>query len=148
MTNTVRNTGILASGTLLAALLIPHAAADDAGTFDNSVKPLLDGVCSQCHNPGLASGGINMAAMTVESLDQNPEVWRLLLSRVSASEMPPPEVPRPPQAQVTAFTAFVQGRLAAIQKAQPLDPGRVTAHRLNRNEYTNTIRDLLGDFRR
>src|SRR6185503_4870617 len=28
--------------------------------------------------------------------------------------------------------------------AAPADPGRVTARRLNREEYTNTIRDLLG----
>jgi hypothetical protein len=148
MTNRVRDILTLASGALLAAVLIPYAHSDEAATFDKSVKPLLDGVCSQCHNASLASGGINMAAMTAESLAKKPEVWRLLLSRVSAGEMPPPDVPRPPQAQVKAFTAFVRGRLDSIQRAQPADPGRVTAHRLNRNEYSNTIRDLLGvDYR-
>ena len=148
MTNRVRDVLRLTSGALLAALLIPYVHSDEGATFDKSVKPLLDGVCSQCHNASLASGGLNMATMTAESIAKNPDLWRLLLRRVSAGEMPPTHVPRPPQAQVTAFTAFVQARLDAIQKAQPLDPGRVTAHRLNRNEYTNTIRDLLEvDFR-
>lgn len=148
MIERARKIGMLAWGAMLAALLIPHAAADDAGTFEKSVKPLLEGTCSQCHNASLASGGINMATMTADSLEKKPEVWRLLLRRVADGEMPPQEVPRPPEAQVKAFTGFLQARLDSIQNAQPADPGRVTAHRLNRNEYTNTIRDLLEvDFR-
>src|SRR5205085_4170003 len=43
-----------------------------------------------------------------------------------------------------AFTTSVQSAFDRADAATPMDPGRVTAHRLNRNEYTNTIRDLLG----
>jgi hypothetical protein len=138
----------VAAGALVATLLISPLPAADTGSFEKSVRPLLDGTCSQCHNASLASGGLNMAKMTPDSLDKNPDRWRLLLRRVSDGEMPPPDVARPPDAQLKAFTSFLQVRLDALQKAQPADPGRVTAHRLNRNEYTNTIRDLLSvDFR-
>src|ERR1035441_9182765 len=62
--------------------------------------------------------------------------------------MPPKDVPRPPQAQLDAMAKFVEGELDRYDRAQPRDPGRVVARRLNRSEYTNTVRDLLGvEFR-
>jgi hypothetical protein len=62
--------------------------------------------------------------------------------------MPPKGIPRPPQEKVTAFTNFVHGEFDKADALMKPDPGRVTAHRLNRNEYKNTIRDLLAvDFR-
>ncbi len=62
--------------------------------------------------------------------------------------MPPKGVPRPPEAQMQALVKFVQGEFEKADAAIKPDPGRVTAHRLNRNEYRNTIRDLLAvDFR-
>ena len=62
--------------------------------------------------------------------------------------MPPKDGPHPPQAQLDAMAKFVEGELDRYDRAQPRDPGRVVARRLNRSEYTNTVRDLLGiEFR-
>ncbi|MEP6962181.1 MAG: DUF1592 domain-containing protein, partial [Acidobacteriota bacterium] len=144
----IRTVLVLATGVLLAALWVPSAPAEETATFDQSVRPLLDGTCAGCHSAKLASGGLNMAALTAESLEKNPDLWRRLLRRVRAGEMPPPGIPKPPAAQLNALVSFVQARLDGIQSSQGPDPGRVTVHRLNRNEYTNTIRDLLAvDFR-
>ena len=132
---------------LAVSLRISRAPAQEA-SFDASVRPLLDGTCAACHNARLASGGLNMAQLTAESLQVNPDVWRRLLRRVRDGEMPPPGVPKPPVVQMRALVDFVQSRLDATQSTQAPDPGRVTVHRLNRNEYSNTIRDLLAvDFR-
>src|SRR6202035_4558532 len=61
-------------------------------------------------------------------------------------EMPPKGVPRP-AAQMEALTKFVQAEFERADRNVKPDPGRVTARRLNRNEYSNTIRDLLAvDF--
>ena len=148
MTAKTRGAILLTAGGLLAAWFIPLAPAEESGSFDQSVRPLLDGTCAGCHNSRLASGGLNMAQLTSESLDKNPDLWRRLVRRVRAGEMPPPGVPKPPAEQLNALVSFVQGRLDGIQSSQRPDPGRVTAHRLNRNEYTNTIRDLLAvDYR-
>ncbi len=62
--------------------------------------------------------------------------------------MPPAGVRKPPAAQMEALTGFVQNEFDREDKDARPDPGRVVTHRLNRSEYSNTIRDLLGvDFR-
>ena len=59
--------------------------------------------------------------------------------------MPPEdEEPRPTAKQVAELTGFVEREIAKADAARPPDPGRVTTRRLNRTEYNNTIRDLLG----
>ena len=60
--------------------------------------------------------------------------------------MPPPGVPRPKE--LDTAIQYVEGELDKADRNTRPDPGRVTARRLNRAEYTNTIRDLLAvDFR-
>src|SRR6185503_16402592 len=60
----------------------------------------------------------------------------------------PKGVPRPPDEQMTAMMKFVQSEFEKADRNIKPDPGRVTARRLNRNEYSNTIRDLLAvEFR-
>ena len=58
--------------------------------------------------------------------------------------MPPKGIPRPAADQIAAVTNWVDSSYARIDRDTPADPGRVTAHRLNRYEYNNTVRDLLG----
>ena len=62
--------------------------------------------------------------------------------------MPPKGAPRPAPADIEAVTRWIKEEIARVEAASKPDPGRVTARRLNRAEYNNTIRDLLGiDFR-
>ena len=62
--------------------------------------------------------------------------------------MPPKGLPRPAAAQVEAVTAWIEAEFVRADRNVKPDPGRVVARRLNRAEYNNTIRDLLGvDFR-
>ena len=58
--------------------------------------------------------------------------------------MPPDEEPQPPEHQRQAVAGWLARELARIDRVTPPDPGRVTARRLNRAEYNNTVRDLLG----
>ncbi len=122
--------------------------ADGAG-FDAKVKPILKNTCSLCHNASLASGGLNLAPyMDAASVFEDRDTWEKIVQKVQAGEMPPKGIPRPPQAQMMALVHFVNGEFDRADALNPPDPGRVTARRLNRNEYRNTIRDLLAvDFR-
>src|SRR5438309_8782927 len=62
--------------------------------------------------------------------------------------MPPKGVPRPSPEKMASLTGFLHGEFAKADAVMKPDPGRVTARRLNRNEYSNTIRDLLAvEFR-
>ncbi|HYL73632.1 MAG TPA: DUF1592 domain-containing protein [Bryobacteraceae bacterium] len=128
---------------VLAGAILPGAS------FEKTVQPVLTNTCSPCHNSRLASGGLNISVYaTPESIAQHREEWEVMLRRIRGGEMPPKGAPRPSAESIASLVSFVQGEFDKADRALPPDPGRVTAHRLNRNEYTNTIRDLLGvDFR-
>jgi hypothetical protein len=64
--------------------------------------------------------------------------------RLNQGEMPPKKKPQPSMDEKKAFLAWLDGALASSACTAPIDPGRVTLRRLNRVEYNNTIRDLLG----
>jgi len=110
---------------------------------------LLAKSCVSCHNERSAAGGLNIAPFQdPASLGSNRDDWERIIQKVRTGEMPPQGMPRPGQAQVEALLAFVATEFERADKLVKPDPGRVTARRLNRNEYTNTIRDLLGvEFR-
>ena len=121
------------------------SAADT--TFENTVAPTLTKSCTPCHNEKFASGGMNIAQFTqASSLTKSREGWDIILRKLSAGEMPPKGTPRP--AQLDSVIQYLTAEFAAADRDIKPDPGRVTARRLNRAEYTNTIRDLLGvEFR-
>src|ERR1051325_2716201 len=130
------------------SLLIIAATGSLFGqTFEKTVQPVLGKTCTPCHNEQLESGGLNIAAFTkVSSLTADRPGWDRILDKLRAGEMPPKGVPRP--AGLDAAIEYLDGEFAKADRNSKPDPGRVTARRLNRVEYSNTIRDLLAvDFR-
>src|SRR3954452_14793376 len=128
-------------------LLAPlFAAILSAGTFDTDVKPVLTNTCAPCHNQKLATAGLNVNAfLDPATILTRREAWEAILAKLRSGEMPPKGIRKPP---VEPFIKFVQGEFDKADRNTKPDPGRVVAHRLNRSEYANTIRDLLGvDFR-
>jgi Protein of unknown function (DUF1592)/Protein of unknown function (DUF1588)/Protein of unknown function (DUF1587)/Protein of unknown function (DUF1585)/Protein of unknown function (DUF1595) len=123
----------------------PGVYKPDAAGFDKLVKPLLSDTCALCHNDQLASGGLNVRLYsTADSLAPRRQGWEKILHKLHTGEMPPAGLPRPPAEEVAGVMTFVQGEFARADSKIKPDPGRVTARRLNRNEYSNTIHDLLG----
>ena len=115
-------------------------------SFNTSVRPILENVCAECHNE---TTPLNIAAyLDPASLVSQRDGWDKILARVEAGEMPPSTVAQPSDAEITALLTVVQRELDRLDSVTKPDPGRVTTRRLNRVEYGNTIRDLLGiDFR-
>ncbi|MES1257052.1 MAG: DUF1592 domain-containing protein [Acidobacteriota bacterium] len=113
--------------------------------FDAAVRPLLTQTCAGCHNDKLSSGNLNVAPfLDPSSLATKRDGWEVIMKKVRAGEMPPKGIPKPSAEQLDAFLKYVQSEFDLADKTTKIDPGRVTAHRLNRSEYSNTIRDLLG----
>lgn len=135
--------------TVFALLANDSAAQENAASFEAAVRPVLEQACSLCHNPGQLAGGMDISAFAApEALASNREVWERILGKVQSGEMPPPGTPPLDQEQRSAFLGYIEAEFAVADANMAPDPGRVTARRLNRSEYENTIRDLLGvDFR-
>src|SRR2546423_5967928 len=105
--------------------------------FQQTVHPILTKTCTPCHNDRVASGGLNLGIFTSPaSLNEHRDGWERILQKIRTGEMPPKGVPRPPAEQMEALIKFVQGEFEKADTQIKPDPGRVTARRLNRNEYS------------
>jgi len=121
-----------------------------AEAFKAATHSLFQYTCGECHNSAELAGGLDVALYdSPDSLTADPARWELILAKLKSGEMPPrdSDVERP-EAEIKTLVSFLETEFARADAAMRPDPGRVTARRLNRAEYTNTIRDLLAiDFR-
>jgi hypothetical protein len=93
--------------------------------------------CYRCHSHKVKAAGLNL-----ESAEKPPQVWNRILEKISTGQMPPPGQPAPAEAEIAAVMEWIRGFLKPA--AAEAKPDRVTARRLNRVEYNNTLRDLLA----
>ena len=122
----------------------PHPSP--AAGFESVVKPFLAQHCFDCHgNKGEPEKGLNLQSFqSVASLTEHRDRWDEVVHKLRGSEMPPIEEEQPEEEQRQAVAAWIASELDRIDRTTPPDPGRVTARRLNRYEYNNTIKELLG----
>jgi mono/diheme cytochrome c family protein len=118
----------------------------DAAAYGTRIKPLLKQYCVSCHGNGNANAGVNFDAYgDLAAVQRDQAIWRKVATRVRERTMPPAGLPQPTDAQREQLTAWItQTQNNAAESAAINNPGRVLIHRLNRVEYNNTIRDLLG----
>jgi hypothetical protein len=110
------------------------------------VRPVLETYCFKCHANGKKKGGLSFDGAKELSTAKQMKLWESVLNTVKSGEMPPDDEKQPSLAEREKITNWVESVVFAVDPAN-LDPGRVTIRRLNRTEYNNTIRDLLGvDF--
>ena len=123
-----------------------RAAKATAHTFESLVKPFVKENCATCHGTRRQKGQLNLQAYdSLEALTNDADRWELVVRKLRDGDMPPEEEePRPTAKQIAELTGFVEREIAKADAARPPDPGRVTTRRLNRTEYNNTVRDLLG----
>ena len=124
------------------APVLTQASADG---FERTVKPFVTEHCVECHGDETHKLDLNFEAMpTVSALIEHRDRWETVAQKLRDREMPPADEPQPPEHLRQAAAAWIESELARIDRVTPRDPGRVTARRLNRAEYHNTVRDLLG----
>jgi hypothetical protein len=116
-------------------------------TFDKVIAPFVAKHCATCHEPKKKKGNLVLSTYKDEkSLLKDRKVWTSVLQMLAAGEMPPEERPQPSVGELEAFQKAIHGIFDIADKGKR-DPGKVTMRRLNRVEYRNTIRDLVGvDF--
>jgi len=106
-------------------------------------RTLVSEYCAGCHNERLKRGDLVLSGLDAANPAANPVVWEKVIRKVRAGMMPPPVARRPDAATLEAFVRSLEEGLDAAATASP-NPGRPALHRLNRTEYANSVRDLLG----
>ena len=120
------------------------AAPQDAGESPAPHRALLERYCFTCHNERLRTAGLVLSEMDLARVGADAERWERVVRKLRAGEMPPAGRQRPDAAAYAALTSWLE---AALDRAAPgLMPAhrRFAVHRLNRVEYGNAVRDLLG----
>jgi mono/diheme cytochrome c family protein len=117
--------------------------------FARDAVPFMRTHCIPCHGKNEPEGGLSFADYrTSANVQTDYETWEKVIQVLVERKMPPEDKPRPPEPQLRATVAAIKAELAKFDCGGQRHPGRVTIRRLNREEYNNTVRDLLGvDFR-
>ena len=122
---------------------IVTSSSQPTALADSSARAVLNRYCVTCHNARLRTAGLMLDTMDVERVGDHAETWEKVVRKLRTRAMPPVGRPRPDRATYTAVASSLEMALDRVAAANP-NPGRTTTHRLNRTEYANAIRDLLG----
>jgi len=123
---------------------VPDLGAADAA-FKGQVAPLLARYCGSCHGAEKPKGDLNLAKYgDTTAILAARKTWGRVLEYVESQEMPPEGKDRPTADEQALIVGWLQARLTSADCSNAGDPGRVTLRRLNRVEYNNTVKDLVG----
>ncbi|MBI2689911.1 MAG: DUF1592 domain-containing protein [Acidobacteria bacterium] len=111
------------------------------GLFAQPAQTLFSKYCQGCHNESNRSGGVSVEG--IQPVAEAGVTWEKILRKVRTGEMPPLGMPRANAADTADFVKWLETELDANAVARR-NPGSPLVHRLNRAEYSNAIRDLLG----
>jgi hypothetical protein len=120
-------------------------AADLNQKFTKDIRPLFEKYCFNCHKAERAKGGVDLTKYNdLNSVIHDARGWETIVRLVRDREMPPEDKKQPSQAERESMIAWGRDALGSIDFNTVKDPGRKVAHRLNRPEYNNTVRDLFN----
>ena len=136
---------LLAAPLILLALLHARSGAEPlpqmARKPDDPFRTFLTKHCQECHSGEKPKGDFSLDKLAPDFDNAaNRERWLAVRKRVQAGEMPPKAKPRPAEKDVQALAGWIDAKAGAARLAH----GRTVLRRLNRIEYQNTVRDLLG----
>jgi hypothetical protein len=120
------------------------ALAADASKAVSANWDLLNQYCGDCHNSVDWAGEVAFDTMSAKDVPQHAEIWEEAIRKLRGGLMPPPGKPRPDQKELEGFAVSLENYLDKTAQSRPPQPGHVSLHRLNRKEYANSVRDLLG----
>ena len=104
---------------------------------------MLGQYCVDCHNNAEYTADLSLEGRRPESIHSDPAIWEEVLHKLAIGAMPPRDQPQPDPAARAEFVAALTSTLDAAAAANPY-AGTKTVHRLNRAEYANAVRDVLG----
>ena len=131
--------------TLLPFLAALAFGATPEARIDEKHRAFLKEYCVECHNADKQKGKLRLddIPFTLDTV-QWADRWQKILNQVNSGEMPPEEAKQPGSTAKADFLEMLSGTLVTARKSIGDSRGLITMRRLNRREYKNTLRDLLG----
>lgn len=120
-----------------------HADPLDTAWKDE-ILPIIDRYCFDCHGEGIDKGELDLEDYPdIFSMRSDRSTWKRIRAHLNQQLMPPIDEDQPSAKDREKIAAWIDSAVFPVDPEHP-DPGRVTLRRLNRNEYQNTLRDLLA----
>ena len=138
----MHGSGALVGRLTLASLLL--AAMPAAAQQATHAKQLIEATCYKCHNTTDWAGGVAMDTLDVAKTGESPDVWEKTVGKLRGRLMPPAGEKQPSQADVDAIVAYLEGSLDSAAKVGAQHVAHVPLQRLNRVEFAESVRDLIG----
>lgn len=112
--------------------------------FKATIAPFLKQHCEACHGPKKQEGKLRLDTLSADFSPERARVWVEVMDKMNLGEMPPEDQPKPDAAAQQNVVKWIAAELRGAERAARGVHGRVVLRRMNRVEYANTIRDLLG----
>src|SRR6266446_1045838 len=128
---------------VLTWLAFASAGSTHAADFDKAVAPVLKEHCLKCHSGDKPKGDLSLDGITADFV-KHGDTWKDVFEKLSDGSMPPKGKAQPTPEQRRAMSDWLLAGLTAQANAETAANGRTRIKRLNRAEYINTMRDLLG----
>ena len=128
-----------------APVLSADAETSADRTFSGFMKPFLADYCVGCHGGDRPKADLNLESFEDRhEMFRKREVWESVRHMLEEREMPPENKKQPEEEARIRVVQFINEELAKFDCDEIRRPGRTTLRRLNRVEYANTVRDLMG----
>ncbi|MFT4586815.1 MAG: mono/diheme cytochrome c family protein [Candidatus Binatia bacterium] len=145
----VSRTSALVLGIAFSALSVIEAgaqgvSADNKPARNDAAARLFEQHCRKCHSGEKHKGDFQIEGLSRDFADTgNRAMWSAVMEQLEAGDMPPKKEPQPAAKELRAAVDWIRERAESAEIARRASEGRVVLRRLNREEYVNTIRDLL-----
>ena len=132
------------SVSLALALVTTAEAQNPQLIFEKDIKPILLTYCYECHNAELQEGKVRLDNLNPD-LVAGPDAqrWHHALDMINQGDMPPEDAEHPDEETLEILTDWIQTELVKSIKAHR-STNRVVMRRMTREQYTNTLQELLG----
>jgi len=132
---------------VLSFLLLTPFVVGRADEFTDEIRPVLEQHCAACHNPEDPKQKVDfLRATSARDVSAHRGLWANVAAQLRNRTMPPVDSGLD-EGDRFRIATWIQDELRRTACDLGDFAGPVTLRRLNRREYRNTVRDLLGvDF--
>ena len=135
----------LLAALLLAPSFLSAASEPPSAAMNERHKSLLKEHCERCHGAEKQKGKFRIDELSFSMTTlETAEKWQKVLNQVNSGEMPPEEEKQPAREAKADFLDDLSNAMVAARRSLSDQRGVITMRRLNRREYRNTLRELLG----